>query len=63
MKDLLDDQLEEDNLIRTYKKVSDMIICPTLSCIADLSKAEALAQQELQCFKERGENSDFLFFK
>ena len=47
MKDLLDDQLEEDNLIRTYKKVSDMIICPTLSCIADLSKAEALAQQEL----------------
>lgn len=47
MKDLLDSELEADNLIKQYTKVSDMIICPTGACIADLSQAEALAQKEV----------------
>lgn len=47
MKNLLDSELEEDNLIRQYKKVSDMIICPTLECISDISQAEKLAKEEL----------------
>lgn len=48
IKDLLGDVVEDDNLIKWYKKVSDMIICPTLECIENIEEVEGLAKKEIE---------------
>lgn len=47
MKSLLGDLVAEDNLIAQYNKVSEMIVCPTLDCVENLSEAEERAKKEL----------------
>lgn len=47
IKDVFADQLEKENLINTYQKASDMIICPTLECITDLIQVEEIAKKEI----------------
>lgn len=47
IKNLLTTEIAKENLINSYKKVSDMIICPTLECIEDVKKSEELAKKEL----------------
>jgi len=48
IKDLLKDIVEKDNLISSYEKVNDMIICPTLNCITNIEEARNLAKKEIE---------------
>ena len=48
IKNLLIDVVKDDNLIHSYKKVWDMVICPTLECIENLKEAEVLAKKEIE---------------
>jgi hypothetical protein len=40
--------VEDDNLIKSYQKPSDMIVCPTLECIENMEEVEKLANKELE---------------
>ena len=46
IKDLLGEVVEKDNLITSYEKVWDMVICPTYECIENMDEIEKIASQE-----------------
>lgn len=48
LNDLLWDVIEKDNLIKSYEKTSDMIICPTFECIKNMEEVEKLAKKEME---------------
>lgn len=47
LKNILGNYVDPKNLIKNYKKASDILICPTMECVNNISLAETLAQKFL----------------